>query len=186
MNRKLTIYFAGIAVIIGTLQAHAQDLSGAWRYEEQGERAELTLQHDATTNRISGTLSLFGVSLPVEGRATNGSFVLDRMAGQPVGSGMGLQGQLQNGVLTFVVRQPGEDLVTLRMRVWACRPLTALRCPQRLHRLVAPPSGRAALQESGIRRTTIRRKWRSLNFHRAVTAFRERLRFLSVATFRAE
>jgi hypothetical protein len=94
----------------------AQDLSGHWVYEENGQTAELDVRQPASTGRVSGTFSLFGQSAPIVGHVRAGTLVVESVGGIPASEENGtMTGQLQGGTLLFTVSQPGQAPVTLPM-----------------------------------------------------------------------
>lgn len=96
--------------------AVAQDLSGRWAYEENGQTAELDVRHDRRTGRATGTLSIFGRSAPFDAAFTSGTLVIQRLGDVRASAENGaMTARLQGGTLMFTVTQPGQPPVTLPM-----------------------------------------------------------------------
>jgi hypothetical protein len=92
-----------------------QDLSGRWQFREGGNAAGLVIQHDANSNRFKGSLSLLGLTLPVEGKAALGSLIVERLANEPIPNGESIQGRLEGSTLIVSLREMGKAPMTMRM-----------------------------------------------------------------------
>jgi hypothetical protein len=92
----------------------AQDYSGRWIGEEDGQPVELVLEQKA--GRIAGSLVILGRTVPVEGRAANSILSIDSMAGIALASvSQSVQGRLEGGKLVLRTTQPGSPATTLLM-----------------------------------------------------------------------
>jgi hypothetical protein len=111
--------------------AGAQDLSGRWVYAEGQQTAELVLRHDLTSGRVSGTFSLLGLELQIEGRVNGAALTIESMGGTSLGSqGRTMSGRLQQDKLMVRIVNPGEDPVTMPMRRDGGKPLAQSAAPR--------------------------------------------------------
>jgi hypothetical protein len=103
-----------VAVVAVVLPAMAQDFSGRWVGEEDGQPVELVLEQKA--GRIAGSLVAVGRSVPVEGRVANSILSIDSMAGVALASvSQSVRGRLEAGKLVLRTTQPGSPATTLLM-----------------------------------------------------------------------
>src|SRR5687768_7422125 len=90
----------------------AQDFSGRWLGEEEGQKVELILQQQA--ERVAGTLLVAGATLPVEGRVANSILSIDSMAGITLALvSQTIRGHLEAGSLILRTTQSGEPDSTI-------------------------------------------------------------------------
>jgi hypothetical protein len=95
--------------------ATAQDFSGRWLGEEDGQKVEMNLQQQA--GRVSGTLLIVGTTLPVEGRVANSVLSIESMAGVTLATvSQSIRGRLDAGNLILRTTQPGEPDSTIHMK----------------------------------------------------------------------
>ena len=108
--------FTVAATLLCGVPAAAQDVSGRWLYEENGQTAELNVRHDRRTGKLTGTFSLFGQTAPFEGAFRAGAVIIDRLGDVRASAENGsMTGSLQGGTLMFTIVQPGQAPVTLPM-----------------------------------------------------------------------
>lgn len=101
--------------------AAAQDFSGSWLGEEDGQKVEMILQQQA--GRVSGTLLILGTTLPVEGRVANSVLSIDSMAGVVLSAvSQSIRGRLEAGNLILRTTQRGEPDSTIQMKRANARP----------------------------------------------------------------
>jgi hypothetical protein len=133
-----------IAVIL-MWPANAQDFSGRWLGEEDGQKVELVLQQQA--EQVAGSLLIGGTTLPVEGRVANSVLSIDSMAGITLALvSQTIRGRLESGNLILRTTQSGEPDSTIRMKRVNARP------PATVNPSVAPKSGPAPPRKEVTRR----------------------------------
>ncbi len=95
--------------------AQAPPLAGRWTHTSDGVTAQLDLA-DAGAGRMTGTFSLGDASAALEGQARGSLLVISSLGGIPASAENGtVIGNLDGGVLTLTVVQPGSAPVTIPM-----------------------------------------------------------------------
>ncbi len=94
----------------------AQDLSGRWLYEHNGESAELVLGHDRGAAKVSGTFTALGKQTPISGRAEASALFIEKVgdAVAPAGNTT-MIGVVSGEEMILTISQPGEEAVILRL-----------------------------------------------------------------------
>lgn len=97
--------------------ATSQPLSGAWRDGLAVHLVQLDLRHDVAAARVSGTLSLFGMSTAVAGPATGNSFEVSSLNGLAAAAEIvSVKGRLDKGALVLTIAQKGEVPLSVTLR----------------------------------------------------------------------
>ena len=96
--------------------AAQSDFTGRWVHEENGESAELLLQHDRATGKVSGTFAALGKQAAVSGRADASALVIEKVGDVPASAENGtMVGAVSGEEMLLTITQPGKDLVLLRL-----------------------------------------------------------------------
>jgi hypothetical protein len=61
-----------LAVLAAAFQAPAPVFTGRWSGDEDGQSLVLDLTHDVQSGRVTGTMTMLGATVPVEGRVRGG------------------------------------------------------------------------------------------------------------------
>lgn len=94
----------------------SQDLSGRWLHEENGESAELLLEHDNSTGRVSGTFVALGKRATISGRADASALVIERVGDVVASAENGTMiGAISGEQMLLTITQPGQQNVILLM-----------------------------------------------------------------------
>jgi hypothetical protein len=92
-------------------------LTGRWLHEENGESAELLLEHDHSTGKVNGTFIVLGKSAIISGRADASALVIEQMGNVVASAENGtMVGALSGEQMLLTITQPGHDIVMLRLR----------------------------------------------------------------------
>jgi hypothetical protein len=103
------VWIAAIAV----WPAPAQDFSGRWLGEENGQKVELVLQQQS--GRVTGNLLILGNAIPVQGRVANNVLSIDSMAGVTLSTVFqSVRGHLDAGTLILRTTTRGEPDSTIQ------------------------------------------------------------------------
>ena len=95
----------------------SQDLSGRWLHQENGESAELLLEHDTSTGKVNGTFVVFGKSTTISGRASASAFVIDTLGDAVASAANGtIVGAVSGEQMLLTITQPGQQDVILLMK----------------------------------------------------------------------
>lgn len=112
--RFALVVVASIALAAPSLRA--QNLSGRWVYEENGQTVEMTVRHDRASGRATGTFAMLGRSAPFDGVVTGGTLVIQRLGDQRASAQNGMiTARFETGALIVTVTQPGQAPVTVAM-----------------------------------------------------------------------
>jgi hypothetical protein len=139
-------------------QAAPAGLTGRWTYQEQGESLVLDIVHDAQTGRISGSMTMLGATVPIEGRSRGAaSFVIESLGGIPTSAtGGSFSARLEGTALMLTIASAGEAPKTVAMtraggRSDPARPAASATAPSPApaSRPPAADSGRAGPAEAG-------------------------------------
>jgi hypothetical protein len=107
-----------LAVILFALacdRSAAQDFTGRWVHEENGESAELLLEHDKATGKISGTFAALGKQAPISGRAEASSILIEKVGDVAASAENGtMVGAMSGEQMLLTITQPGQEVVILR------------------------------------------------------------------------
>lgn len=107
----------GLIALAAAFQAPAQVFTGRWSGEEDGQTVVLDLSHDVPSGRVSGTMTMLGATVPVEGRVRSGTLALESLGGIPLSAtGGSMTGRLSAGSLLFTVAAAGDAPKTMTMR----------------------------------------------------------------------
>jgi hypothetical protein len=97
-------------------RAAAPDLSGRWLQEENGQTAELLLEHDKATGKVSGTLAAFGKQAPISGRADASGLLIEKVGDVVASAENGtMVGAISGEQMLLTITQPGQDMVILKL-----------------------------------------------------------------------
>jgi len=94
----------------------SQDLSGRWLHQENGESAELLLEHDNSTGKVSGTFVALGKSTTISGRAGASALVIEKVGDVVASADNGtIVGAISGEQMLLTITQPGQQNVILLM-----------------------------------------------------------------------
>ena len=94
----------------------SSDLTGRWRYEENGEAAELTLEHDKASGNVKGTFTAFGKQAEVSGRAEGPGLTIEKLGDVATSAANGTMiGAVSGEVMLLTITQPGNNPVILQL-----------------------------------------------------------------------
>jgi hypothetical protein len=97
--------------------AGAQRLAGAWRDALPLHLVQLELRQDAASNRVNGTLFLFGMRSVVEGPTRGDSFEIESLGGLSSAANIvRVSGRLDGDALVLTIAQKGEIPTSVRLR----------------------------------------------------------------------
>jgi len=89
-------------------------VAGSWVYAENGESAELRLEHDTATGRVVGTFVALGKETPISGRADASALVVERVGDVAASADNGtMAGVISGNQMILTISQPGQDPVIL-------------------------------------------------------------------------
>lgn len=94
----------------------AQDFTGRWVHEENGESAELLLEQDKATGKISGTFAALGKQASISGRADASSLLIEKVGDVAASAENGtMVGAISGEQMLLTITQPGQEVVILRL-----------------------------------------------------------------------
>lgn len=94
----------------------APDFTGRWAYEENGESAELLLEHDKATTKVTGTFAAFGKRAAISGRADASMLVIEKVGDVVSSPQTGtMMGVISGEQMLVTINQPGQQPVILRL-----------------------------------------------------------------------
>jgi hypothetical protein len=92
----------------------APHFTGTWAYAENGESAELRLEHDTATGRVVGTFVALGKETPISGRADASALVVEQVGDVVASADNGtMAGVISGNQVILTISQPGQDPVIL-------------------------------------------------------------------------
>jgi hypothetical protein len=95
----------------------SQDLTGRWLHDENGESAELLLEHDQSTGKVNGTFIVLGKGARISGRADASALVIEHVGDVVASAENGtMVGAISGEQMLLTITQPGQDIVMLRLR----------------------------------------------------------------------
>jgi hypothetical protein len=96
--------------------AASQDLTGRWLHEENGESAELLLEHDDSTGKVNGTFIVLGKRATISGRADASALMIEKVGDVVASAENGTMiGAISGEQMLLTITQPGQDIVILRL-----------------------------------------------------------------------
>jgi hypothetical protein len=108
--------FAAIIVASGCDRSAAQDFTGRWVEEENGQSAELLLEHDKATGKVTGTFAALGKQAPISGRADASALLIEKVGDVVASAENGtMVGAISGEQMLLTITQPGQDMVILRL-----------------------------------------------------------------------
>jgi hypothetical protein len=117
LGRALFATAAVTAVFASACDRSAsEDLGGRWLHEENGESAELLLEHDKSTGKVNGTFVALGKRAAISGRADASALVIDKVGDVVASAENGaMVGAISGEQMLLTITQPGQEIVILRM-----------------------------------------------------------------------
>lgn len=115
LARRL-VSLAAFAVAAGCDSSAPPDFTGRWVQEQNGETAELLLQHNKATGQVSGTFAALGKQAPISGRADGSALVIEKV-GDVVSSAENgtMVGAISGEEMLVTISEPGQSPVILRL-----------------------------------------------------------------------
>ncbi len=90
------------------------DFTGTWSYAENGESAELRLEHDRASGKVTGTFAALGKQAPISGRADGSALVIEKVGDIVSSTETGtMVGAISGRQMLLTITQPGQDPVIL-------------------------------------------------------------------------
>ncbi|HZI30131.1 MAG TPA: hypothetical protein VFD64_18310 [Gemmatimonadaceae bacterium] len=94
----------------------SQDLTGRWLHEENGESAEILLEHDNSTGKVNGTFIVLGKTATISGRADGSALVIEKVGDVVASTENGtMVGAISGEQMLLTITQPGQEIVILRL-----------------------------------------------------------------------
>jgi hypothetical protein len=91
-------------------------MTGRWTYEDNGEIAELTLDHDKASGNLKGSFAAFGEKAAITGRAQGSGLTIDQLGGVATSAEKGtIIGAVSGEEMLLTITQPGNNPVILRL-----------------------------------------------------------------------
>jgi hypothetical protein len=95
----------------------SQGLNGRWLHEENGESAELLLEHDNSTGKVNGTLNVLGKTATISGHADASALEIEKVGDVVASAENGTMiGAISGEQMLLTITQPGQDVVILRLK----------------------------------------------------------------------
>jgi|GEM_PF-1645559 len=120
LSRSGAAFFAAAAFAVVFVSAcdlsASQDLTGRWLHEENGESAEILLEHDNSTGKVNGTFIVLGKTATISGRADGSALVIEKVGDVVASTENGtMVGAISGEQMLLTITQPGQEIVILRL-----------------------------------------------------------------------
>lgn len=113
-GRLLAVSLA--ATLLACSDANGQSFTGHWTYHEGDDTAELTLKPDGGAGKVSGTLTVPGLSAPIRGSVAAGMLTVEEMNGVGIDqANLVIAGRMARGKLVLTIAQQGGQSMTMAM-----------------------------------------------------------------------
>jgi len=107
---------AAVLFAIACDSAPAADFTGRWLHQDNEEPAELLLEHDKTTGKVTGTFTAVGKSASISGRVDASALVVERVGDVTASAENGtMVGAISGENMLLTIAQPGQDVVILQL-----------------------------------------------------------------------